>query len=413
VTGALSGVVVADFSRVLSGPLATMLLGDLGADVIKVEHPDGGDDTRAWGPPFVDGTSSYYLSANRNKRSVICDLRSDQGKQVALGLIDRADVLVENFRPGTMDRLGLGYDQVNERNPELVYCSISGFGSGKGRDLPGYDFLVQAVGGLMSITGPEGGEPQKVGVALVDVLTGLHAVIGILAALHERGTTGRGQRVELNLLSSLLASLVNQGSSYATAGVVPRSLGNRHPSIVPYESMRGADRSFVVAVGNDKQFRALCSALGLSSLTDEPRFARNAQRVEHREALLAVLAPLFRMREAAYWVELLDEAGVPCGLVNNLPEAYALGAELGLEPLVHIAGDGDQRSVTQLANPITLSAAPVSYRRPPPRHGEHTQDVLDWLATTRTRMAAGGSASPGAEVEVEVEGPVHEGSHHG
>jgi crotonobetainyl-CoA:carnitine CoA-transferase CaiB-like acyl-CoA transferase len=407
VTGALSGVVVADFSRVLSGPLATMLLGDLGADVIKVEHPDGGDDTRAWGPPFVDGTSSYYLSANRNKRSVVCDLRSEQGKQVALGLIDRADVLVENFRPGTMERLGLGYGQVNERNPALVYCSISGFGSGKGRDLPGYDFLVQAVGGLMSITGPEGGEPQKVGVALVDVLTGLHAVIGIVAALHERGSTGRGQRVELNLLSSLLASLVNQGSSFATAGVAPRALGNRHPSIVPYETMRGADRSFVVAVGNDKQFRSLCSALGLPSLADEPRFARNAQRVEHREALLGMLAPLFSRREAAHWVELLDKAGVPCGLVNDLPEAYALGAELGLQPLVEMVGDAG-RPVTQLANPITLSATPVSYRRPPPGHGEHTQDVLDWLATTPTRAAADHGAAP-----TSAEVPVHEGGHDG
>jgi crotonobetainyl-CoA:carnitine CoA-transferase CaiB-like acyl-CoA transferase len=409
VTGALSGVVVADFSRVLSGPLGTMLLGDFGADVIKVEHPDGGDDTRAWGPPFVDGTSSYYLSSNRNKRSVVCDLRSEQGKQVALSLIDRADVLVENFRPGTMDRLGLGYEQVNERNPGLVYCSISGFGSGKGRDLPGYDFLVQAVGGLMSITGPEEGEPQKVGVALVDVLTGLHAAIGVLAALHERGATGRGQWVQVNLLSSLLASLVNQGSSYATAGVVPRALGNRHPSIVPYETMRAADRSFVVAVGNDKQFHALCSALGLPSLADEPHFARNAQRVEHREALLAVLAPLFRTREASHWVELLDKAGVPCGLVNDFPEAYALGAELGLQPLVEMAGDAG-RPVTQLANPITLSATPVSYRRPPPRHGEHTQDVLDWLATMPTRAAADSSAAP---TNVPVPMPVHEDSHDG
>lgn len=399
-SGTLSGLVVADFSRVLSGPVATMLLGDLGADVVKVEHPEGGDDTRAWGPPFVEGTSSYYLSANRNKRSLTCDLRSPEGKATALALMQRADIVVENFRPGTMDRLGLGYAEASRLNPEVVYCSISGFGTDKGKDLPGYDFLVQAVGGLMSMTGPEDGPPVKVGVALVDVLTGLHAVIGILAAVHERTRTGLGQRVELNLLSSLLASLVNQGSSYVTAGVVPRPLGNRHPSIVPYEAMSAADRSFVVAVGNDKQFASLCSAVGLPALADDPRFSCNADRVRHRIALLDELAPLFRTRDAVHWVSLLDEASVPCGLVNTVAEAYALGDDLGLSPVVEIAVEG--APVAQLANPITLSASPVTYRLPPPEHGEHTEEVLDWLG--RSRATAGDAfdgrghvLAPGAE----------------
>jgi crotonobetainyl-CoA:carnitine CoA-transferase CaiB-like acyl-CoA transferase len=384
VSGPLSGIVVADFSRVLSGPLATMLLGDLGAEVIKVEHPDGGDDTRSWGPPFVEDTTAYFLSANRNKRSIACDLRSDHGRKVALALADRADVLVENFRPGTMGRLGLSYEELSARNPGLIYCSISGFGSGAGRDLPGYDFLVQAVGGLMSITGPEQGEPVKVGVALVDVITGLHAVIGVLAALQARAATGAGQRVELNLLSSLLASLVNQGSSYATAGVVPGLMGDRHPSIVPYQTLHAADRPFAVAVGNDRQFRSFCAALDRPELADDPRFSHNAGRVEHRLELLEVLEPLLASQPAAHWLAELEVVGVPSGPINDLAEAFALAERLGLSPLVDVPGTGPRAH--QLANPISLSQNPPVYRLPPPRHGEHTREILEWLDMSEEAM---------------------------
>jgi crotonobetainyl-CoA:carnitine CoA-transferase CaiB-like acyl-CoA transferase len=377
VSGPLSGIVVADFSRVLSGPLATMLLGDLGAEVIKVEHPDGGDDTRSWGPPFVEDTTAYFLSANRNKRSIALDLRSDHGRKVALALADRADVLVENFRPGTMDRLGLGYEELSGRNPGLVYCSISGFGSGAGRDLAGYDFLVQAVGGLMSITGPEQGEPVKVGVALVDVITGLHAVIGIQAALLARAETGTGQLVGLNLLSSLLASLVNQGSSFVTAGVVPGPLGDRHPSIVPYQTLHATDRPFAVAVGNDRQFRSFCAALALPELADDARFAYNAARVEHRTELIELLEPVLASQPASHWLARLEEAGVPCGPINDLAEAFALAERLGLAPVVTLPGPGGRGA--QLANPISLSENPAAYRLPPPRHGEHTKEILEWL----------------------------------
>jgi crotonobetainyl-CoA:carnitine CoA-transferase CaiB-like acyl-CoA transferase len=377
VSGPLAGIVVADFSRVLSGPLATMLLGDLGAEVIKVEHPDGGDDTRSWGPPFVEDTTAYFLSANRNKRSIAVDLRSDHGRKVALALADRADVLVENFRPGTMARLGLGYEELSARNPGLIYCSISGFGSGAGRDLAGYDFLVQAVGGLMSITGPEQGEPVKAGVALVDVITGLHAVIGIQAALQARAETGTGQVVELNLLSSLLASLVNQGSSFVTAGVVPGPMGDRHPSIVPYQTLHAADRPFAVAVGNDRQFRAFCTALALPELADDARFARNVARVENRLELIELLEPVLASRPASHWLARLEEAGVPCGPINDLAEAFALAERLGLGPVVTLPGPGGRGQ--QLANPISLSENPAAYRLPPPRHGEHTKEILEWL----------------------------------
>jgi crotonobetainyl-CoA:carnitine CoA-transferase CaiB-like acyl-CoA transferase len=386
VTGPLSGIVIADFSRVLSGPLATMILGDLGAEVIKIEHPDGGDDTRSWGPPFVEDTSAYFLSANRNKRSITCDLRSDHGRKVALTLADRADVLVENFRPGTMARLGLGYDELSARNPGLIYCSISGFGSGAGRDLAGYDFLVQAVGGLMSITGPEQGEPVKVGVALVDVITGLHAVIGIMAALQARAETGTGQQVELNLLSSLLASLVNQGSSFVTAGVVPGPLGDRHPSIVPYQTLQAADRPFAVAVGNDRQFRGFCASLGLPELADDVRFSSNAGRVEHRQELLDLLEEVLASQPASHWLDRLEAAGVPSGPINDLAEAFALAERLGLAPVASMPGTGKRSH--QLANPISLSQTPAAYRLPPPRHGEHTREILEWLGMSEEPMSA-------------------------
>jgi len=341
--------------------------------VVKVEHPNGGDETRSWGPPFLGDQSTYYLAVNRNKRSVALDLKDERGLAAAVALAERADVLVENFRAGALERLGLGFERVRERNPGLVWCSISGFGTAEGAGLPGYDFLVQAAGGLMSITGQAGGEPTKVGVAVVDVLTGLYALTGILAALRERDRSGSGQRVEVSLLGSALASLVNQASSYLGTGRAPRALGNRHPSIAPYETLAAADRPLVVTVGNDAQFVRLCGVLGLAETAADPRFAGNAARVANREALVGVLEGALGRRDAAAWVPLLTEAGVPCGLVNDVGEAFALAERLGLDPVVR-AG-----AVPQVADPIHLSATPPSYRLGPPALGEHTAEVLRWL----------------------------------
>jgi crotonobetainyl-CoA:carnitine CoA-transferase CaiB-like acyl-CoA transferase len=361
VSGPLAGLVVADFSRVLAGPYATMLLGDLGADVIKVEKPGVGDDTRAWGPPYTaHGQSTYFAGVNRNKTAVAIDLASADGRAQARELALRADVLVENFKPGALDRMGLGYAEMSAAHPRLVYCSISGFGSGEGRDLPGYDLLVQAMGGLMSITGPGPGEPTKAGVALVDVITGLHATVGILAALRHRDATGRGQHVEVNLLSSLLSALVNQSSGYVAAGVVPGILGNAHPSIAPYEVFATADRPLVIAVGNDGQFAALCRVLGEAGLADDPDYASNPARVAHRAELTSRLEVLLSTAGADAWQERLTAAGVPCGPINDLAQAFALAERLGLEPVVDAGG------TPTVANPIGLSESPATYRSGPP-----------------------------------------------
>jgi crotonobetainyl-CoA:carnitine CoA-transferase CaiB-like acyl-CoA transferase len=361
---ALSGVVIADFSRVLAAPYATMLLADLGADVIKVEQPGTGDETRTWGPPFVGDDATYFLAVNRNKRSVTFDLRNDTDR--VRSLIERADVLVENFRPGTMARFGLSYEDVRELNPRLVYCSVSGFGTGEGAALPGYDLLLQAVGGLMSVTGPAPGEPVKTGVALVDVLTGLHATVGVLAALRERETSGEGQLVEVNLLSCLLSSMVNQSAGYTMGGVVPGIMGNRHPSIAPYEVFPTADGPLVLAVGNDRQFTRLCEAL---ELPPDPRFATNADRVAHVAELAELLTSRFTTRTAAEWFDLLTPLGVPCGPVNDLAGAFDLASRLGLNPTVALDG------LDVVANPIGLSRTPPEYRRRPPALGEHNEEL--------------------------------------
>jgi len=378
--GALDGILVADFSRVLAGPYATMLLADLGADVVKVERPGAGDDTRSWGPPWSAGhESTYFLGVNRNKRSLALDLSHQDGRAAALALARRADVVVENLKPGGMDRLGLGYDAVRATNPAVVYASITGFGRGAGAALPGYDLLVQAVGGLMSITGPAPGEPTKVGVALVDVITGLHAVIGIQAALRHRERSGEGQRVEVNLLSSLLSALVNQTSGYAVAGVVPAIMGNRHPSIAPYESFMTADRPIVLAVGNDGQFRALCSVLGRPELGAEPRFATNPQRVAHRDELVAELTVELCRRDADHWFAELATAGVPCGPINDIAAAVDLATELGLQPVADAGG------VPTMADPVSLSLTPATYRRRPPAVGADNDELMDWLRAGESR----------------------------
>ncbi|WP_020672955.1 CaiB/BaiF CoA transferase family protein [Amycolatopsis nigrescens] len=370
ITGALSGLLVADFSRVLAAPYATMLLADLGADVIKVERPGTGDDTRAWGPPFAGDQATYFLSVNRNKRSLTLDLRTGEGRRRAEELVRRADVVIENFRPGTMAGHGLDHERVRALNPRAVYCSVTGFGAGAGAALPGYDLLVQAVGGLMSVTGPGPGEPVKVGVALVDVLTGLHAAVGVLAALRHRDHTGEGQLVEVNLLSTLLSSMVNQSAGYTLAGAVPGIMGNRHPSIAPYAVFQAADRPIVLAVGNDRQFAALCEGIGLP---EDPRFGTNTERVARIDELTELITARLATRTAGDWFAVLGPLGVPCGPVNDLAAAFALAEELGLDPLVP-SGDGDL-----VANPIGLSQTPPGYHRPPPRLGEHTEDLAAWL----------------------------------
>jgi crotonobetainyl-CoA:carnitine CoA-transferase CaiB-like acyl-CoA transferase len=364
---ALDDLHVLDFSRVLAGPLSTMLLGDLGATVTKVERGGGGDDTRAWGPPYdADGEATYFQAVNRNKRSVVLDLQDPAGRRRARELAAGADVVVENFRPGVMDDLGLGYEELRAADASLVYCSITGFGAGAGATLPGYDLLVQGLGGLMSITGEPDGEPQKVGVALVDVIAGLFATVGILAALRHRERTGEGQRVEVDLLSALLAALVNQGSAFTAAGVVAGRMGNAHPSIAPYELFGAQDGDLVLAVGNDRQFAALCTVLGSPALAVDQRFATNAARVTHRHELRALLEAALRRRPVDEWVALLSEARVPAGRVNDVAGAFALADALGLEPIVEIArAHGAPARLTR--NPIRLSATPPTYRAAPPR----------------------------------------------
>jgi crotonobetainyl-CoA:carnitine CoA-transferase CaiB-like acyl-CoA transferase len=364
---ALDGVLVADFSRVLAGPYATMLLADLGAEVVKVERPGSGDDTRSWGPPWRGDQSTYFTAVNRNKSSVAIDLGSDDGLRAARDLAERADILVENFKPGAFERLGLGYEALSAQNAGLIYCSITGFGTDGGVDLPGYDLLVQAVGGLMSITGTSPDEPVKVGVALVDVITGLHAAVGILAALAERSRSGRGQRVEVNLLSSLLSGMVNQSSGFVGAGFVPQAMGNRHPSIAPYESYPTADTQLVIAVGNDRQFRACADVLGCPGWADDPRFATNPARVQHREELYAAMVDRLRTDGAEAWFDRLSAVGVPAGPIHDLAGAFDLAERLGLRPVVDVAGE------PTVANPITLSRTPVEYRSAPPPLGPAVQ----------------------------------------
>ncbi len=362
---ALDELVVLDLSRVLAGPLATMVLGDFGARVVKIERPGTGDDTRAWGPPYAaDGQATYFQSVNRNKHSEAVNLSSPAGRDHVRELAADADVVVENFRPGVMDRLGLGYAELSAANPRLVFCSITGFGSGGGAALPGYDLLVQALGGLMSITGAPEAEPQKVGVALVDVIAGLFACTGILIALRHRERSGRGQRVEVDLLSALLAALVNQGSAYTQAGVVGHRMGNAHPSIAPYEVFAAGDDDMVLAVGNDRQFGALCTVLGVPELATDPRFATNPERVANRAALRERLERALAGRGVEEWVVELTAVGVPAGRVNDIGAAFALATRLGLAPVVSVGGPDRAAQLTR--NPIRLSETPARYRAAPP-----------------------------------------------
>ncbi|OSC38828.1 CaiB/BaiF CoA transferase family protein [Mycobacterium decipiens] len=377
----LSSLMVVDFSRVLAGPFCTMTLGDLGAEIVKVERP-GGDDTRAWGPPFVDDESTYYLGVNRNKRSIMLDLREAEDLRTARTLAERADVLVENFRPGTMARFGLDEPTMRRVNPALIYCSISAFGPAEGRELAGYDLLVQALGGLMSLTGSDSQTPTKVGAALVDVLAGLFATVGILAALRERDRSGCGQHVEINLLSALLSALANQSASYVLAGEIPRAVGNGHASIAPYDTYATGQGTIVLAVGNDKQFGLLCDVLGIPDLPRDSRFRTNELRVHNRALLREYLERALAPNSAKYWSRILPEFGVPAGAVNDVAEAFALAEQLGLHPIRNTE-DGARRLGRQVASPINLSATPVTYRTRAPRLGEHGAAIRSWLTTLK------------------------------
>ena len=376
-TGALDGVVIADLSRVLAGPYATMLLADLGATVIKVESRQG-DETRQYRPPESGGESTYYLSVNRNKRSIALDFADAADLRIAHDLVARADVVIENFKPGSLARFDLDYASVARLNPSIVYTSISGFGSGAGADLPGYDLLAQAISGMMSLTGSPDDVPYRSGVAVFDVITGLHAAIGTLAALHHRTLTGEGQHVELNLLSSALSGLVNQTGAYAIAGVIPQRMGNEHPSLYPYAPFPTADGDIVIALGNDSLFRALCGRLGRPELAVDARFARAADRSAHRDALRPLLIAALATRPAAEWAAQLEEARVPAAPILDVRGGIETAERLGLAPIVR-AGSG-ARAIPGIRNPIAFSRTPAGYDRPPPRLDADRSEVLTWLA---------------------------------
>jgi crotonobetainyl-CoA:carnitine CoA-transferase CaiB-like acyl-CoA transferase len=384
--GPLAGLLVADFSRILAGPYATMLLADMGAEVVKVEGP-GGDDTRTWQPPVREGVSTYYLGVNRNKRSVALDLKDPGDLALARELARRADVFIENFKPGGLKRFGLDYDAVAAANPAVVYASISGFGSGpKGAGLPGYDLIVQATSGLMSVTGDAEGEPYRAGVAVFDVISGLHATIGVLAALNHRHATGTGQHVEISLLASAMSGLVNQTSAYVAGGVVPFRMGNSHPSLFPYEPLPCADGELIITAGNDLQFRKLAQVLGVPELADDPRFTRNEDRTANREELRPLLVERLRTRPKMEWFRELTGNGVPCGPINTIDQGVAFAEEVGLDPVV-IVGEGDE-AIPSVRHPITFSATPASYRLPPPRLDQQGEEIRRWLSEPADSEAA-------------------------
>ncbi len=386
-TGPLHGLRVFDLSRVLAGPSCTQLLGDLGADVIKIERPGAGDDTRGWGPPFLTGAdgeetgeSAYFLSTNRNKRSLTLDIAQPEGAALARQLIARCDVLVENFKTGGLKKYGLAYADLADDNPGLIYCSITGFGqTGPYAARPGYDFLIQGMGGIMSITGQPDGEPMKVGVAIADLMTGMYASSAILAALHHREKTGRGQMIDLALLDTQVAWLANQGLNYLTSRVAPGRLGNEHPNIVPYKVLPCSDGYFILAVGNDRQFQAFCRFAGVPELAEEERFRTNAARVRNREALYPLIAEITAGRPQDHWVEGLTAAGVPCGPVNTIDQVFAHPQIQARDMEIRMAHPATGDEVSLIGSPIKYSETPADYRQAPPMLGQHTEEVLQEL----------------------------------
>ncbi len=372
----LENVLVLDMSRVLAGPFATMILSDLGAEVIKVENPKGGDETRGWGPPWFHGESAYYLCANRNKKSITLNLAHPEGREIARRLAEKADVFIENFKVGGLKKFGLDYDSLSRVNPELVYCSITGYGqTGPYKDRPGYDFIIQGMSGLMSITGEPEGMPMKVGVAITDVIAGLYAAIAILAALYKRKQTGQGEYIDISLLDTSISALVNVASNYLVSGETPKRYGNAHPNIVPYETFKASDGYFNLGVGNDSQFRRLCEILGRPELAEDERFKTNAKRVENREQLIPLLNELFSEKPVSFWIETLSKEKIPCGPIYTIPEVFA-------DP--HVKERNMVWEIPHLGDILKLVASPLKFRNfevspksPPPTLGQHTEYVLE------------------------------------
>ena len=378
-TSPLEGYRILDLSRVLAGPYCTMMLGDLGAEVIKVERPDLGDDTRAWGPPFVGGESAYYLCANRNKKSITVNLKSEKGREIIRQLAKISDVLIENYKVGELTELGLGYETLKDLNPGLVYCSITGYGqTGPDKDLPGYDFIIQGRGGVMSITGEPDGEPMKVGVAIVDITAGLYAANAIQAALLARARTGKGQAIDISLLDAQVAWLANVASSYLVSGKRPGRFGNAHPTIVPYQSFKASDGFFCLAVGNDGQWQKLCQVLDRTEWASDPRFVTNPARVEHREIVVSLLQEVFSHKEIAFWLREISAGGIPCGPVQTLDEVFA-DPQIQARGMVWTVPHPTAGEVRLVGSPLKLSDTTVSCRVHPPILGEHTDKVLTSL----------------------------------
>jgi len=383
----LEGIRVLDLSRVLAAPFCTMILGDLGADVIKVERPGRGDDTRAWDPPSMGGESAYFLCINRNKRSITVDLKSEGGKEIIRRLAKHCDVLMENFRPGVLDSMGLGYEDLREVNPRLVFCSLTGYGqTGPYSHRPGYDLLAQAEGGLMSVTGPKDGEPHKVGASLADIMTGLFAAIGMLSALREREYSGEGQHIDVCLLDTVMATLSNVASNALISGKTPGRYGNEHPNIVPYQSVPTADGYMMVAVGNDQQWGRFCRAVGKEAWITDPRFATNPKRVNNRDELSPLLNEVTATRCSEEWLPLLRKANVPCGPVNTVDQALSLAHSKAREMVVTMSHP-TAGEVPLVGSPLKLSRTPIAMRRHPPLLGEHTDEILRELEFSENEIA--------------------------
>ncbi|MFD4815574.1 CaiB/BaiF CoA transferase family protein [Peribacillus butanolivorans] len=374
--GALDGVRIIDVSRVLAGPFCSMILGDLGADVIKIEHHESGDETRGWGPPFAQGESAYYLCANRNKQSMTLNLKSEKGKEIFRKLVSSGDIVVQNFKTGTLEKMGIGYEELKEFNPQLIMASITGFGlTGPYKDLPGYDYIIQAMSGLMSITGETDGSPMKVGVAIADILTGLYTCIGILSALHHRGETGEGQEIDISLMDCQVSSLVNVASNYLFNGITPERMGNQHPNIVPYQTFHASDGELVVAVGNDEQFRRFTYVLERPDLAEQEQFKRNENRLLNKEELIPIVEDLLKRKTKKEWKVLLDDAGIPNGPINTIAEMLEDPQIKARDMLVNM----EHPTVENLrvtGSPLKLSKTPVTMRKHPPLYGEHTDSIL-------------------------------------
>jgi crotonobetainyl-CoA:carnitine CoA-transferase CaiB-like acyl-CoA transferase len=386
VTGALTGIKVLDLTRVLAGPYCTMMLGDLGADVIKVEAPGGSDETRGWGPPFQNGVSAYYLCANRNKRSITIDLKTEEGRELIRSLVKEADVLIHNFKTGSMEKWSLDYEKLKDINPRLVFCSITGFGeTGPYRNLPGYDYIVQGMSGMMSITGSDESGPLKMGVAMMDILTGLYSAIAIEAALLEREKSGIGQKIDMSLLDSGVSSLVNVASNYLISGKVPQRLGNDHPNIVPYSTFRALDGEIIIAVGNDRQFASLCELLGIPDLAANEAYQTNQARVKNRRQLTEILEDRLRLKPVAEWMKLLSESTIPCGPIHTMNQVFA-DPQIAAREMVVEVNHPAAGAVKLVGSPLKLSRTKVEVKRHPPIAGEHTEEILQELGLSAEQI---------------------------